>query len=312
MAEDTSLATKYRPDGFDEVVGQDAVVKSMKMVLEKKSSKCFLLSGPSGTGKTTLARIAARTLGVKGSGSLREIDAASKTGVDDMRQVCVDLAYKALGGGGRALIVDECHQLSKAAWNSLLKITEEPPPETYWFFCTTEPGKVPVTIKRRSSTYDLKLVPDKTLGALLKWVCKEEALTIKPEIMDLVIKESKGSPRQALVNLAMVSGLDDRKEAASILQTVVESEPVIELARFLLKGGSWTRAMALYEGLENDNPESVRIVIANYFAAVVKGSKTDRDAARHLSLLSAFSEPYVSSDRSAPLLMSIGRALFSD
>jgi DNA polymerase-3 subunit gamma/tau len=150
VAEDTSLATKYRPETWEEVVGQDAVVKSMKVVVTKKSSKCFLLSGPSGCGKTTLARIAARSLGIKGGGALREIDAASKTGVDDMRQVCVDLGYKVLGGGSRGLIVDECHQLSKAAWNSLLKITEEPPPDTYWFFCTTEPSKVPVTIKRRS------------------------------------------------------------------------------------------------------------------------------------------------------------------
>ncbi len=126
------LHLKYRPKDFDEVVGQDAVVKSLQQAVKNNAGHTFLFTGLSGVGKTTLARITAATVGCVSS-NLIEIDAATHTGVDDMRDVTFSLKYKPIGVGSvKVIIVDECHMLSKSAWNSLLKVLEEPPAWVYW------------------------------------------------------------------------------------------------------------------------------------------------------------------------------------
>src|SRR6185312_11305028 len=115
-----ALINKYRPTKFSAVLGQEAVVKSLQAVIKKRASQAFLLSGPAGTGKTTLSRIAAAELGCAPS-DITEVDGASKTGIDDMRQVAETLIYRPIGGGeAKAIIVDECQALSKAAVTSLL------------------------------------------------------------------------------------------------------------------------------------------------------------------------------------------------
>src|SRR5205823_1471975 len=106
-------------------------------------------------------------------------------------------------------------------------------------------------------------------------------------------------------------GVKTKREAADVLRTALEGDATLELCRFLMKGGSWLKAMAIIDKLKDDNPESVRIVVCNYVASVLKNSKGDQEAVRVLSMLEAFSTPYNPSERTAPLLLSIGRALFS-
>ena len=134
-----SLYVKYRPQHLDDVTGQDEVVKVLKGLVERNDTHAMLFTGPSGVGKTTLARIVALDLGcVEENGGIMEIDGATYTGIDKMRSVQDGTQYQPFGKANhRCVILDECHRLSGQAWDSLLKVVEEPHSHMSWMFCTT-------------------------------------------------------------------------------------------------------------------------------------------------------------------------------
>jgi DNA polymerase III subunit gamma/tau len=304
-----ALHVRYRPRDFSEVVGQADAIKSLQASVLRNEVHSYLLTGPSGTGKTTIARIASKMLGAKPSDIL-EVDAASKTGVDDMRSVLEAIRYKPLGGKVRPVIIDEAHMLSRNAWNSMLKAIEEPPKHCYWFVCTTEAGKVPTTITTRCVPVRLKAVAEKGLIALVRDVCAEEKLKLRDDIIQLCAVEANGSARQALVNLELVRDVKDGKEAQRLLANVADADPVIALCRFLLDGkGSWMKVAVLLKALEEQNPEGVRIVVCNYMGSVLKGAKNERTAIAALNVLGQFDTPYNSSEGMAPLFLSVGRCI---
>ncbi len=305
------LINKYRPTKWEDVVGQKTAVSSMRQLLAEGKSQAFLLSGPSGTGKTTLARIAASSKQCQ----ILDFEAAKFTGVDDMRVITNGLDYRAFGkSGNRAIIVDECHRLSKNSWDLLLKPIEEPPPHVFWFFCTTELGKVPAAIKTRCSSFELKPVPDKELSDLIYDVIDTEKSKVPDSIVDLIVGEANGSPRQALTNLGLVHNITDKRIAAETLKSAIDSDAILGLCQFLAKGGrgSWAKAMALVGNLENENPESVRIVVCNYMGKVIRNAKSDDAACAILPVLEAFSTPFNASEGIAPLMIAIARAVFSE
>lgn len=318
MAEQQSngaLYNLYRPQSWDELVGHSAEIDALAASIKRGRDHAYLFSGLAGTGKTSTARIAAHELGCEEMG-LMEIDAATNTGIDAMR-IIQDMSRRfAFGSPVRAFIVDEAASLSRQSWESLQKIVEEPPDHVYWFFCTTQPTKVPKTIQTRCFPVTFKALRDEEIRSIINRVAKAERIKLPSKVDDLICMEAQGSARQALVYLAKVRDVKDYRDAASIMHRVVEDDPVREFCRFLCGFGgkkrTWARAMGLLSALGDENPESIRIVVALYAGKVLSSTKSDDEARYLLGVLEAFATPYVSAEGNAPLLYSIGRVIYGE
>ena len=199
------LALKYRPQSFDEVIGQDGTVKQLQGALEKGNlGHALIFAGTRGCGKTTSARIVARTLNPDLSEAemamvVSEVDAASNTGVDNVRELIENIRYSSKGH--KVIILDEAHMLSKNAFNALLKTLEEPPPDTTFILSTTEPHKLLPTVRSRCATYEFTDVDVETLADHYKIVSDKEGLNLTAEVvLDVAIK-AEGSVRDGLTLL---------------------------------------------------------------------------------------------------------------
>ena len=310
-AQQAALPIKYRPSRLDDVVGQDSVVKSLRTALKSKTrAHAYSFTGPSGTGKTTLARIMAAALGC-GAGNIVEVDAASNSGIDAMRELMSGLRYQGFGESpNRAFIIDEAHALSKSAWQALLKPIEEPPSHVYFFLCSTEAGKIPETIVTRCQSYLLKPVKFDDVMDLLERVTADEGFKTPERILQLVGRACGGSPRMALTMLGAVNACDDEDEAQRILETPMENVEVITLCRKLLDSKlSWDEVTATLKGLETMTAESIRIVIVNYLAACLMKAR-GREVPRMLDIYACFAKPFPTTDKLGPLLLAFGDLLY--
>lgn len=312
---DNTLHTKYRPRAFRDVIGQDHFIKQLAGIVADRTARAYMFYGPSGCGKTTLARICATELECKPADIL-EHDGATKNGVGDLRELQEAVRYKPLGGGKhRAVILDEAHRITGAAFDTLLKIVEEPPAHLFWFFCTTNPSKVPKTIQTRCQKFAVReMTPDALTGLLTK-VAKLEGIPVPPDVLAYIATKSYGSARNALVNLERCADAKTMKEAAKGLEQVADEEQVIALCRLLCqfdKSRPWPKVMELLGKIEETNGESIRILIAHYIGACLKGARSDADAVQYLKMLDAFSTPLPQSEQKPALLLAIGRALLTE
>src|SRR6478735_1482243 len=213
------LARKYRPQTFDEIVGQEHVTQTLtNAIATGRLHHAFLFTGARGVGKTTAARILAKALScvnaptptpcnecdackeiTQGSSvDVQEIDAASNNGVDNIRELRESIRYAPVRGKKKVYILDEVHMLSSGAWNALLKTLEEPPPHAVFVFATTDPHKLPATILSRVQRYNFKLVSVRRIAEHLAGVLGKEGLTTEPAALTLLARESGGSVRDAL------------------------------------------------------------------------------------------------------------------
>jgi DNA polymerase-3 subunit gamma/tau len=218
------LANKYRPVNFDHLIGQETLVQTLtNAIASNRIANAFLLTGIRGIGKTTTARIIARALNCVGTDGnqgptaspcgvcdqctsikddnhpdVLEIDAASRTGVDDIREIIDNANYLPTVGRYKIYIIDEVHMLSKNAFNALLKTLEEPPQHVKFIFATTEIRKIPITILSRCQRFDLKRIEHKELADHLANIAKQEGIEASPEALSLIAHASEGSVRDAL------------------------------------------------------------------------------------------------------------------
>src|SRR6187549_109989 len=215
------LARKYRPQTFAELIGQDAMVKTLGNAIERgRIAHAFLLTGVRGVGKTSTARLIAKALncfGPDGQGQptiqpcgvcehcraiaegrhidVVEMDAASHTGVDDVREIIDAVRYASVSARYKIYIIDEVHMLSKSAFNALLKTLEEPPEHVKFLFATTEVSKVPVTVLSRCQRFDLRRIAADRLAAHFAEVAKAEGVEVDPEALGMIARAAEGSVR---------------------------------------------------------------------------------------------------------------------
>lgn len=316
------LARKYRPQYFDELMGQDALVTTLThAITTDKLAHAFLLCGIQGVGKTTTARIIAKTIncenlqGTKSCGEcancrafaneahpdIIEIDAASKTGIDDVREIIDSANYAPILGKYKVFIIDEVHMLSNNAFNALLKTLEEPPAHTKFIFATTLAKKIPLTILSRCQIFELRRFTVSEIAKLLETICAKEKVEFNGKALQLIAIHSDGSARDALslldrlmiavqkdgITVELVEktlGLGNKEAIYQLFDYLVDGKPeeCLALAEKLYYAG--TQALSIVEDLLNIcNICAKSHVINDYFTNNQLLSDSEAELASKLS-----------------------------
>ncbi len=274
------LARKYRPANFEEVVGQEHIVQAISNgISQDRIHQSYIFAGTRGVGKTTLARILAKCLNCKSSEipisepcdkctncdeikigrhlDFLEIDAASKTGIDDMRDLLETVPHSPSQGRFKVYLIDEVHMLSTSSFNALLKTLEEPPPHVIFIFATTNPEKIPKTVQSRCLQLNLKTVGVSALSEHLKKIIELEKITYDMESLDLIADSAKGSVRDALTLLdqAIAHG-NGEIEASNVkkLLGTIDNSLLIALLNSVIDGNGEVSFEHLYK-IEELSPE---------------------------------------------------------
>ena len=268
------LARKYRPQKFEDLVGQDSLVQILKgAITNDRLAHAYVLTGVRGVGKTTTARLIAMSIncqkrskdncepcgdcdsckstGVDSNLDVIEMDAASNTGVDDIREIIDNVKYKPIIGKYKIFIIDEVHMLSKSAFNALLKTLEEPPEHVKFIFATTEVKKIPITVLSRCQRFDLLRIENNNLTKHLLKVVELENIDIDNDAISLIVRAADGSIRDGLSLLDQAITNQNIKidsKAISTMLGLAEREKIFDLIEKILEGNSF-EALALYKKL---------------------------------------------------------------
>ena len=285
------LARKYRPSSFDDLIGQEAMVRTLSNAFElDRIHQAYMLTGVRGVGKTTTARILARAFNYQTDAITKptirmpelgqhcqaiiesrhvdviEMDAASHTGIDDVREIIESARYRPVMARTKIYIIDEVHMLSKQAFNGLLKTLEEPPDHVKFLFATTEIEKVPVTVRSRTQRFDLRRIEPQVMVAHLARVCAKEGVPVEDEALAVIARAAEGSVRDALSLLdqaiALGAGAKGMLDAASLraMLGLADRTRVIDLFEQALKG-DMAAALTTLRDLHDSGGEPGQILV---------------------------------------------------
>ncbi len=280
MSNNLPLDKKFRPGIFEDFVGSSnqSTIKSLQSLI-KKGLDCFtiLFFGPSGCGKTTLARIVAQDLGARDIDT-KELNIGNTRGIEAARAIIDNVRHKSLGGKCKVFILDECHRATRDFWESLLKILEHPPRNTFFILCSTEPQKLIGTIITRDHRFKVNLLLQEEIKDLLKKVYRSEKKRVSKEVVFEIVNQSDGCPRVALIMLDAIIDMEDKKDQIEVVKNFVINEnsaEVKDLCQALLKSFTWSKISVLLKEV-NEEPESIRRAVLGYMGAVLINSRNDR------------------------------------
>ena len=300
-----ALYNDMRPTTFDEVFGQDEAVKILKAVLEQDEAKrprVFLLTGNYGCGKTTLASVFARAIGITKRMDFQVLDASRDRGIDSIRAFIEMWGTHPMSreAQGRVYVLDECHSLTPPAFEALLKKCEDVPPKTYIFFCTTEENKVPKPLRSRCKVIPIHPMTPKAIYNNLKHVCEKTGYSAEDSSLQEIATNSDSSARvslQILENMMLNGG--DVKKAIDLqkgFSSKLEADTITLCRAIISRSSNWGMVVEFLKAYKGQD-EPVRIAILNYLYACLLNSKGDSDRRRITNIMECFLTPFFNADK---------------
>jgi len=305
----TTLPLKYRPGKFSEVVGNESTIRLVKSKVRLKNPPhIYLITGPSGTGKTTLGRLIAKYVKATGH-NFKEMDNATYKGIDTVRDIRKVVKFTPLGAGtNRAWLMDECHELTPPAQEALLTLFEDNcPSHAFFILCTTEPEKLKITLRRRCTHLELHPLDDDAIEQALTDTAAKEDKKVPRKIIEEIVERSIGSMGIALNLLDTIIDLPFKDMIVQIKNNKKTKSASIDLCRALINKEKWKVVAGIIKGIDPGQEETVRRAVLGYTSNIL----LKKDDAKAFLIMEAFIAPFYDNPK-GQLIKAAYECLYAD